>query len=81
MPTPTIVLCRRVADFPEGQIPAGGAVTPCAECGALVVFDPHSPYAPVPKVCQQCRAIPPQPVTEPLTYPPGTIEKLARLKR
>jgi len=55
-------ICRRLADFPEGRIPTGGATATCTRCAAVIVFNPlHAPPVTVPasKVCMQCLSIEP----------------------
>lgn len=57
-------VCRRVADFPGGKPPNGGATTICASCWASVVFDPARQgqvAGDPPKVCMQCAGIEPAP--------------------
>lgn len=57
---PDAWICRRVADYPNQTIPAGGAVAVCTECGAPVAFNPTRTIA-APKVCMQCVGIQPLP--------------------
>ena len=59
--TPDVWICRRIADFPGGQIPAGGAVATCTACGAAIVFNPQRQVT-APKVCMQCAEIEPLPI-------------------
>jgi hypothetical protein len=59
--TPDVVICRRVADFPANQPPAGAALEPCARCGEVIAFNPHGPYPDRPRACQRCCGIEPLP--------------------
>lgn len=58
-------VCRRVTDYPHGVPPARAAIAPCAECRALVAFNPHGPHLDKPPVCMQCCGIQPLPIEEP----------------
>lgn len=59
---PDAWICRRVADFPQQQIPEGGLVAACSRCQAPIAFNPiHVSTA--PKVCMQCMRIQPLPIT------------------
>jgi len=66
---PDLWICRRVADFPNQQPPAGGALAVCSRCQARIVYDqrrhPRVPVS-VPKICMQCAKIKPLPIEEPL---------------
>jgi hypothetical protein len=62
---PDAVICRRVVDFPGRQVPTGGAVGTCGECGAAVVFNPAGPHQDQPRICMQCASIRPLPITRP----------------
>ncbi len=53
-------ICRRVADYPQQQIPTGGAVAVCSRCAAAIVFNPARTLT-APKVCMQCMGIRPLP--------------------
>jgi hypothetical protein len=60
-------ICRRVEDFPAGQVPARGAVTHCTRCQAAIVFNPArvgTVPADTPKVCMQCAGIRPLPIPQ-----------------
>ena len=60
---PDAVLCRRVADFPDGKVPGtGAAVTTCADCGAPIVYATRGPHQWRPKICMQCGGIAPLPL-------------------
>jgi len=54
-------ICRRVADFPGGVVPAGGEVAACGDCGAPIVFNPQRTVQ-APKCCMQCAGIEPLPI-------------------
>ena len=58
---PDVVVCRRVADFPGGQVPPGAAVVGCAQCAAPIVYNAARQYA-APRVCMQCMQIAPDPL-------------------
>jgi hypothetical protein len=58
---PDVWICRRVADFPGGRVPAGGARATCDQCGAPIAFNPLRVVA-APKRCFQCCAIAPLPM-------------------
>jgi hypothetical protein len=63
--TPDVWICRRVADFPRGQAPAGSAPGHCSRCTAPIAFNPaRIPIVPpaTPKVCMQCARIQPLPI-------------------
>jgi hypothetical protein len=60
--TPDWVICRRVADFPPGVIPADAAFTECTRCGERVAFNPHAPHLERPRVCMQCAGFEPDPI-------------------
>lgn len=60
-------ICRRVADYPRGAVPAGAAVAHCTRCGALIAFNPKrvaSVPPDTPQVCMQCAGIEPLPYEE-----------------
>lgn len=62
---PDAWVCRRVADFPGQQVPTGGALAQCTECGAPIAFNPaRNPTCvrTAPKVCMQCAFIRPLPM-------------------
>jgi hypothetical protein len=63
--TPDVWICRRVADFPGGQAPAGSAPAICSQCAAPIAYNPARdatvPPA-TPKVCMQCARIHPLPI-------------------
>jgi hypothetical protein len=59
--TPDVIICRRVADFPGGQVPAGGAVVACRQCEAPIVYAAARHYA-APRICMQCANITPDPL-------------------
>jgi hypothetical protein len=59
---PDLVICRRVADFPEGRTPADAGVDWCAQCRAPIVFDPSGPHRDVTRVCMQCVDVEPLPL-------------------
>lgn len=59
---PHRVVCRRVADFPDGRPPAGAAFVPCVECAAPVAYNPHGPHRDRPRVCMQCVGVEPLPI-------------------
>jgi hypothetical protein len=61
---PDVVICRRVEDFPGGQVPAGGIVTVCRECGAQVVTN-LAKHPDRPRICMQCAHIQPLPIERP----------------
>lgn len=58
---PDVWICRRVADFPGGRVPAGGAVATCATCAAPIVYNPQRRVT-APKHCMQCSDIQPLPI-------------------
>lgn len=57
---PTVWVCRRVADFPDGAIAA--LATPgfadCSRCQAAIVYNAARDVS-APKVCMQCLDIEP----------------------
>lgn len=57
---PDVWICRRLADFPNGQMPPGGALAQCEQCEAVIVYNPARDLA-VPRVCMQCASIQPLP--------------------
>lgn len=59
---PDIVICRRVADFPNGTPPPQAATGPCPHCGALIAWNPANPHTTRPKSCMQCAHIRPDPL-------------------
>jgi len=61
---PDTVICRRVADYAGGRVPAGAAIGACATCGAAIAFNPAK-FPERPHVCMQCGGI------APLPYPEG----------
>lgn len=56
---PSVVICRRVADYAAGP-PTGAAIATCA-CGAAIAYNPEGPHLDVPRVCMQCAGIDPLP--------------------
>ena len=58
---PDVVVCRRVVDFPGGQVPPGGIVTVCRDCGAQVVTN-LAKFPDRPRICMQCAQIAPLPI-------------------
>ncbi len=56
-------ICRRVADFPHQQVPAGAKVAACTKCEAAIVFNPARTVS-APKVCMQCASIRPLPIED-----------------
>jgi hypothetical protein len=58
---PDVVICRRVLDFPGGQVPAGGIVTICRDCDAPVVTN-LAKFSDRPRICMQCASIEPLPI-------------------
>jgi len=61
---PDAWVCRRLADFPRGELPAGGAVAECSKCAAVIVFNPARQVT-AEKVCMQCASIVPLPIETP----------------
>jgi len=61
---PDVWICRRVADFPRGLVPAGGTVDACTHCQAPIVFNAARPVA-AARVCMQCAGIEPLPIEAP----------------
>ena len=59
---PTVVVCRRVADFAPSPVPPGAAFGHCARCHAPIAFNPAAPHQDVPRVCLQCAEIEPRPI-------------------
>ena len=62
-PPPEVVICRRLADFPQGTPPPGAVLWFCAECHATLVGDPKAPHQELPRICLQCAGIRPLPWT------------------
>jgi hypothetical protein len=60
---PDRVICRRVADYPQGTPPAAAARGVCVTCGAPIAFNPAGPHQDAPKVCMRCAGIQPLPFT------------------
>jgi hypothetical protein len=61
---PDIIVCRRVADFPDRVVPAGLSVAPCSSCDHAIAFDPSRFATPAPaprRVCWQCAGFVPHP--------------------
>lgn len=56
-------MCRRVADFAGGRVPAGGQVAACDACGASIVFSPARQVE-APKRCMQCCDVRPLSITD-----------------
>jgi len=63
-PRADVHVCRRVADFPPGQVPVDAERGLCRACGAPIVFRERFPHAPAPKICQWCAGIEPLPLEE-----------------
>lgn len=61
---PDVWICRRLADFPNQTVPAGGSVTFCTRCDAAIVFNPARQVM-ASKVCMQCASIQPLPIEGP----------------
>jgi len=61
---PDVVLCRRVADFPNQQAPAGATLGTCRTCEAVIAFNPAK-FPDKPHVCMQCAGIEPLPMEQP----------------
>ena len=61
---PHFVICRRVEDYPDQRVPAGGGVGECCDCLTPIVFNPRGPHPTVPRRCMQCAQV------EPLPFPP-----------
>lgn len=62
---PDVWICRRVADFPDKQVPPGGATAVCSRCDQVIAFNPArvSQVPPgTPKICLQCAEIEPLPI-------------------
>lgn len=57
---PDDVICRRVADFPNGP-PFTALIVPCRLCSSPVARNPKGPYQDKPAVCMQCCDIEPLP--------------------
>lgn len=55
------VVCRRVADFPNGEPPAEAARGRCVRCGTAIAFNPAR-FPDHPHVCMQCARIVPLPI-------------------
>jgi hypothetical protein len=58
---PDLIICRRVADFPNGITPARAAMQPCSRCHTPIAFNPARVYS-APLVCMQCAGIQPEPL-------------------
>lgn len=61
--TPDAWICRRVVDFPRGEVPPGGELDTCSMCSALIVWNPARKVN-APKICMQCGGIRPLPIPE-----------------
>ncbi len=61
---PDTWVCRRLADFPDQEIPPNGATAECSRCTEIVVFNPKR-HVRAPKVCMQCAGITPLPMEGP----------------
>lgn len=61
---PDVVICRRVADYPQARPPDGAIVTPCARCVTPIAWNPHGPHSSVSHICMQCGGIEPLPIEE-----------------
>jgi hypothetical protein len=62
--TPAVVICRRVADYPEGQPPSGAGRGACALCAEPIAYNPAGPHHNRPRVCMQCSGIEPEPLPQ-----------------
>lgn len=62
---PDSVLCRRVADFPNGRAPDGATITACGRCAAPIAWNARGPHLAAPRICMQCGGITPLPIEEP----------------
>jgi hypothetical protein len=60
--TPDAIICRRRVDFPEGRVPAGAAIRPCAQCREPIVYNSARRYT-APLICMQCADITPDPLS------------------
>lgn len=61
--SPSVWICRRLADYPRGKIPTGGSVTECESCGVEIVYNPRRRFANNPPLhCMQCEDIDPVPL-------------------
>ncbi len=58
---PDVIICRRLEDFPDAVVPAGGVVVACRDCGAPVVTN-LAKYPERPRICMQCGSIQPLPL-------------------
>lgn len=58
---PNTIIARRVTDFPEQRVPAGGTVVPCTRCQTPVVTNLLK-FPDVPRRCMQCAGIIPEPL-------------------
>lgn len=67
---PDAWVCRRIADYPGGTLPAGAAPGTCVRCDAGIAFNPARAILPemagVPHVCMQCADIEPLPIDPPV---------------
>jgi hypothetical protein len=54
-------ICRRVADFPFGEIPPGAAVCACSKCSESIAYNPKKTLT-APKTCAQCEGLVPSPM-------------------
>lgn len=61
---PDVWVCRRVADYAPGTIPADASVANCEHCAAPLVFNPARTFT-APKHCMQCEGIEPLPMEMP----------------
>lgn len=62
---PQAWICRRVADFPNGILPAGAATTTCRRCGVAIAYNPGrvlSVPIDTPQICMQCAHVEPLPI-------------------
>lgn len=56
-PTPaTVWICQRLADWPDGNAPAGSGRAECTRCGEPISFDPalRDRHPKASQVCIQC---------------------------
>lgn len=62
---PDVVLCRPVADFPDGRPPAGAAIGTCRTCRTPIAYDPKGPHQDAPRECMRCAGFEPAPLAPP----------------
>jgi hypothetical protein len=60
---PEMVVCRRLADYPNQQPPPGAGRDACIRCGAPIAYNLTGPHPNRPRCCLQCFGI------EPLPFP------------